>query len=132
MKIDLAEACLSIIATTAIFAAIMPDNETRVLAFNIVGAALGGLVGVETGGAAATLTKVQKRWRWVTNFSAGIFIGPLLTDYAIEQWFPKSPQAYVALASGGLSGFAAVAVLCVGGPLLLKWIRTKNQPVKIP
>lgn len=126
MKLDAAENAVAILTTAGAYAAsVGADNETRVLAFCIIGSALGGLVAVSAGKESVNITVQQKRWRWIANFAAGIFVGPLLTDYAIANWWPDTPPAYVALAGGGAAGFGAVAVLCLVGPVFLKWVNDK-------
>lgn len=126
MKADTFEALIAL--TGLVGAAIVPDAETRILAFCIVGAALGAIIAAHA--ANDEVSKKQKVTRLLTNFSGGIMIGPLLTEYALSHWVAGMPPAYVALCFGGLSGFLAVGTLCIAGPAFFKWINNKTQ--KLP
>jgi hypothetical protein len=135
MKTEMMEVLSAAFVAIVSFAAIGSDSETRLLAFSIAGSALGGIVAISTKAAPSaaippgkSVSSSQKGFRWLTNFCGGIFTGPILADYTIHHWLPESNPSYVALASGGLCGFAAVAILCIGGPLVIKWISIKLTP----
>lgn len=137
MKTDTVEilATLGVSGLSAL-AAVGADQETKILAFCIVGSALGGIVAISSNGHGENAPPVsvrQKRFRWFTNFAGGIFTGPFVADHALRNLIPDANPTYVALAAGGLCGFAAVAVLCLAGPFALKWIGSKlKTPSKLP
>lgn len=126
MKADAIESFLAL--TGLVGAAIVPDAESRILAFCIVGAALGAIIAAHATNEA--VSKSQKVTRLLTNFSGGIMIGPLLTEYALDHWVVGMSPAYAALCIGGLCGFLAVGTLCIAGPAFFKWITSKTQ--KLP
>lgn len=122
-KIVGSQAAITILS--AVLAVVVPDAETKILAFCMAGAAAGGLVGVNISTEANPLTPRARVTRWLTNFAAGAAFGPLLTEYAVGSWFRDARPAYVALAAGGACGVAAVGAICIAVPAVLKWITSK-------
>lgn len=122
MKFELFDTVAAVTAASAsALAVITPSEEVRHLAFCTIGAVLGGFVGASistepTKGEADRRAEVAKRW--AVNCSAGIFIGPVASEYLLSQ-FPDFSKLYVAIFSGGVCGVGAVAVLCLMMPVLL-------------
>lgn len=127
MKSEVAEFVAALISGTAAIAVIMPDQETRVLCFCIISAAIGGFIGVEK--FSEGLKPREKVWRWLSNFGAGIIMGPMATEYLAEK-LDQFKVAYVALLAGGLCGAAGVVFLGIALPYFFKWIQTlaKTKP----
>lgn len=119
-------------AVCSILAAVTPTEEVRLLAFNALGSVAGGYVGASmntdaTQGEASRKSTLARRW--AVNFSAGLFIGPVLTDYLTGK-FPEFSRLYLSIACGGVCGVAAVSVLCILTPWLLA--KLKSSQSKLP
>jgi hypothetical protein len=126
-KIDTLAAAAA--ALSGALAAVTPTEEVRLLAFCTIGAIAGGFVGAAistepTKGEADRRSSVAKRW--AVNCAAGIFIGPVATEYLIGK-FPDFSRLYLAIFSGGACGVAAVTVLCLLLPLLLTRLKSMSK-----
>jgi hypothetical protein len=129
-KIDTLAAAAA--ALSGALAAVTPTEEVRLLAFCTIGAIAGGFVGASistepTKGEADRRSSVARRW--AVNFAAGIFLGPILTEYLIGK-FPDFSRTYVSIFSGGACGVAAVTLICLLFPLILS--RLKSTMSKLP
>lgn len=113
-------------AAVSVVAAIAPDDTTRVLAFNALGAVMGGYVGASIKLDEPTVSRPVQARRWLTNFAAAITFGPLLTDVAVAQ-FPEFSPLYLAIASGGFVGVAGVALICILFPMILQKLEKKSK-----
>lgn len=123
---------LSSASLSAILAVVIASDEVRLLSFNALGSVAGGYVGASvatdpTRGEANRRTSLSKRW--AVNFAAGLFVGPVFTEWLITK-LPNFSQLYLAIFSGGACGVLAVSIIC----LLLPWIlmRLKTTTSKIP
>ena len=131
---DKADTIATIIAIgSSALAVILPDEETRLIAFNALGAVLGGFVGAsinlgEMTTAAQQRTAISRRW--LTNFATAFVFAPLLTDYLASR-FPDFSRTYLAIATGGLLGIAGVITLCIALPALIQRLR-KSTSSKLP
>lgn len=119
-------------ALSAVLAAVTPNEEVRLLAFSALGAVAGGYVGASIGtdattGEASRRTSLAKRW--AVNFAAGLFVGPVATEWLTEK-LPDFSPLYLAIFSGGACGVLAVSVIC----LLMPWIlsQIKSRTSKLP
>ena len=114
-------------------AVILPDEETRLIAFNALGAVLGGFVGASVN-FGSSISPAEQRTavarRWLTNFATAFVFAPLLTDYLAAR-FPDFSRTYLAIATGGLLGIAGVIVLCIALPTLIQRLR-KSTTSKLP
>ena len=130
MKSAAFECLNSLILGTASVAVLMPDEETRILCFCIIAAAIGGFIGVERFSSA--LTPREKIWRWLSNFGSGILGGPLLTEWMSSK-FEGFKISYLALICGGLSAALGVILLGIATPALAKWITAiLKSPPRLP
>ncbi len=132
---DKADTIATIIALgSSALAVILPDEETRLIAFNALGAVLGGFVGASINIGEVTMTTAQQRTaisrRWLTNFATAFVFAPLLTDYLAGK-FPDFSRTYLAIATGGLLGIAGVITLCIALPALIQRLR-KSTASKLP
>lgn len=132
---DKADTIATIIALgSSALAVIIPDEETRLIAFNALGAVLGGFVGASINIGEVTMTTAQQRTaisrRWLTNFATSFVFAPLLTDYLASK-FPDFSRTYLAIATGGILGIAGVIILCIAIPALIQRLR-KSTASKLP
>lgn len=132
---DKTETAATLIALgSSALAVILPDEETRLIAFNALGAVLGGFVGasinVTTGDMSATQQRTAISRRWLTNFATAFVFAPILTDYLASR-FPDFSRTYLAIATGGLLGIAGVITLCIALPTLIQRLR-KSTTSKLP
>lgn len=125
-----------LVAASSMLAVVLPDEETRLLAFNGFGAVIGGFVGTSikidsTTAESDRRTAMNKRW--ATNCATAIVFAPVLTTYVSEK-LPDYPKAYLAIACGGILGIVGVIVLCLAIPALLERLKSKvsNQTTKLP
>ena len=130
---DKADTIATIIALgSSALAVILPDEETRLIAFNALGAVLGGFVGASIN--IGEMTTAQQRTaisrRWLTNFATSFVFAPLLTDY-LSSRFPDFSRTYLAIATGGILGIAGVITLCIALPALIQRLR-KSTSSKLP
>jgi len=123
-------------AASSALAIVLPDEETRLLAFNALGAIIGGFVGTSikidsTTAESDRRTAMNKRW--ATNCATAIVFAPVLTTYVSER-LPNYPKAYLAIACGGILGIVGIIVLCLAIPALLERLKSKvtNQTTKLP
>ena len=123
-------------AASSMLAVVLPDEETRLLAFNGFGAIIGGFVGtsikIDSSAPEADRRSTMNK-RWATNCATAIVFAPVLTTYVSEK-LPDYPKAYLAIACGGILGIVGVIVLCLAIPALLERIRSKvsNPTTKLP
>lgn len=112
-------------------AVILPDEETRLIAFNALGAVLGGFVGasINIGDMPLSQQRTAVSRRWLTNFATSFVFAPLLTDYLASR-LPDFSRTYLAIATGGLLGIAGVIILCIALPTLIQRLRKTTS--KLP
>ena len=121
-------------ALTSVLAVVMPDEETRLLAFNALGAIIGGFVGTSiklNTDASESEKRTAINKRWATNCGTAIVFAPVLTTYVAEK-LPNYPKAYLAIACGGILGIVGVLILCLAIPAMLDKLKQKVKPINPP
>ncbi len=121
-------------AGTSMLAAVLPDEETRLLAFNALGAIIGGFVGTSiklNNDASESEKRTAINKRWATNCGTAIVFAPVLTTYVAEK-LPNYPKAYLAIACGGILGIVGVVLLCLAIPAMLDKLKQKVKPINPP
>jgi len=120
-----------IAAAASVLAALMPDDETRIIAFNALGAVMGGFAGASLHDKIATdeSPAMKLSTRWVTNFTVALPLAPIVTQYLANK-FPEFSPTYIAIASGGVLGIIGVLLVCIGIPALKRRLFPKKT--KLP
>lgn len=121
-------------AASSMLGLVLPDEETRLLAFNALGAIIGGFVGASiklNNDASESEKRTAINKRWATNCGTAIVFAPVLTTYISER-LPDYPKAYLAIACGGVLGIVGVVLLCLMIPAALEKLKSKVTPLNPP
>ncbi len=118
----------AIAAASSALAVLMPDDETRIIAFNALGAVLGGYAGASLHDKIASeeAPSMKLSTRWITNFTVSLPFAPILTQYVAGK-FPDLSPTYIAIASGGILGITGVLLVCIAIPALKRRLKKRTK-----